>query len=101
MSNKPTPVPGRVIPGRKDFMGYALKIIRTEITEYYTAANGDHVSITISPDDSATLIICRPVNNKLAFQQTYKTRRGALIAMHKKCGNCEFNSMTSTFRKGE
>lgn len=80
-------------------MGYGFKIIRSSITEYYTAENGDHVSITISPDDSATLIICRPVNNKLAFQQTYKTRRGALIAMHKKCGKCDFNYMTNTFRK--
>lgn len=81
-------------------MGYAFKIIRTAITEYYTAENGDHVSITLHPDDSATLIICRPVDNQLDYQQTYKTRRGALIAMHKKCGMCEFNSMTHTFRKG-
>ena len=80
-------------------MGYGFKIIRTAITEYYTAENRDHVSITVRPDDSATLIICRPVNNKPAFQQTYKTRRGALIAMHRKCGKCEFNSMTQTYRK--
>jgi len=92
-------VPGRAIPGRKDFMGYGFKIIRTATTEYYTAANGDHVSITVHPDYSATLIICRPVNNQLDFQQKYKTRRGALIAMHRKCGKCKFNSMTQTFRK--
>lgn len=95
------PVPGRVIPGRKDFMGYGFKLIRSSITEYYTAANGDHVSITVHPDDTATLIICRPVDNRLDVQKTFKTRRGALIAMHRKCGKCEFNSMTSTFRKGE
>lgn len=94
-------MPGRVIPGRKDFMGYAFKLIRASITEYYTAANGDHVSITVHPDDTATLIICRPVDNRLDVQKTFKTRRGALIAMRRTCGKCEFNSMTSTFRKGE
>lgn len=80
-------------------MGYGFKIIRTSIAEYYTAENGDHVSITVSPDDSATLIICRPLDNQVAYLQTYKTRRGALIAMHKMCGKCTFNSMTQTYRK--
>ena len=77
-----------------------MKIVRTHIAEYYTAENGDHVSITIMPDDTATLIICRPVNNEKYFKQDYKSRRAALIAMRRKCGKCEFNSMTHTFTKG-
>ena len=76
-----------------------MKLIRTAMTEYYTAENGDHVSITINPDDKATLIICAPVNNKMYFNETYKTRRSALIAMHRKCGKCHFTSMTQTYRK--
>lgn len=76
-----------------------MKLIRSDLTEYYTATNGDHVSITVHPDDSATLIVCAPVNNKVVFRQEYKTRRGALIAMHRKSGKCVFNCMTSTFTK--
>lgn len=76
-----------------------MKLIRSSLTEYYTAPNGDRVSITVFPDDSATMIVCAPVNNAEVFRQKYKTRRGALIAMHRKCGKCEFNHMTSTFTK--
>ena len=76
-----------------------MKLNRSSLTEYYTAPNGDHVSITVHPDDSATLIVCAPVNNKLVFKKEYKTRRGALIAMHKNCGKCKFLHMTATFTK--
>ena len=76
-----------------------IKIIRKQIVEYYTAENGDHVSITITPDDAACLIVCHPVNNEMYFKQDYKSRRGALVAMHRKCGKCKFNFMTETFRK--
>ena len=76
-----------------------MKLIRKTFTEYYTAANGDHASITVRPDDSAALIVCSPVNNTLVFRQEYKTRRGALIAMHKKFGKCKFLHMTATFTK--
>lgn len=76
-----------------------MKLIRSALTEYYTAPNGDHVSITVHPDDSAVLIVCSPVNNKVIFRQEYKTRRGAVIALHRNNGKCEFHHMTSTFTK--
>ena len=74
-----------------------IKIKRNQLTEYYIAENGDHVSITIAPDDKATLIMCRPVNNEQYFNETYNTRRSALIAMHRECGECKFSFMTSTY----
>lgn len=74
-----------------------IKIKRNKLTEYYIAENGDRVSITIAPDDKATLIMCRPVNNEQYFNETYNTRRSALIAMHRKCGECKFSFMTSTY----
>lgn len=67
------------------------------ITEYYHAANGDHVSLSIMPDDSATLYVCAPVNNAVKFHQKYKTRRGALIAMHRMCGKCVFQTMSAHY----
>lgn len=80
-------------------MGYGFKIIRAQLTEYYTAENGDHVSVTVRPDNTACLMVCKPVNNALYFRQTYKTRKGAIAAMRRKCGKCEFSSMTATYVK--
>ena len=80
-------------------MGFGFKIKRASISEYYTAENGDHLSITIKPDDSAVLIACKPVNNKLYFRKEYKTRKGAVVAMGKRFGKCDFNCMTTTHVK--
>ena len=80
-------------------MGFGFKIKQASMTEYYIAENGDHVSVTIRPDETACLIICKPVNNALYFQHTFKTRRSAIIAMHRKCGKCEFSSMQRVYVK--
>lgn len=81
-------------------MGFPFTIRRVSISEYYHAENGDHVTLYVLPDDTARLSICRPVNNKLYFTGEYKSRRAALIAMHKRCGKCEFKSMTQNYERG-
>ena len=77
-----------------------FKLVRSHMTEYYIAENGDHVAIDIAPDDTAALIVCHAINNKCWFNKKYKSRRAALIAMHKRCGKCRFTQMTNTYVRG-
>ena len=67
--------------------------------EYFTAPNGDHVSIMTTPEGTATAIVCHPVNNVLYFRRKYNSRAIAMREMVKDFGTLDCTTMVQTWRK--
>ena len=76
-------------------MGIVYKIKIEEMTEYYSAQDGNTVLISIQPDGAAVLVMYDSLG--VVFEcGYYRSRKGAVNAMRRKYGRCRFHHMTQT-----
>ena len=75
-------------------------IRRKSRTEYYITPEDGTASIKITPDGSASLAV---INRDLVkvHEREYKSRKGAMIALSRLFGHCEYATMVDSLETSE